>query len=96
MMKKIISKKRKIVLSEKFNRVGVQSDSKAIIIYSKNAALETRILTSMIEKSQTARGILAIDQDVVFPSDFPYFISGKTDVNLEQQLNDFGMNIYIE
>ena len=78
------------------NRVGVQSDSKAMIIYSKNAALETRILTSMIEKSQTARGILAENQQVTFPSDFPYFISGKVDTNLEQQLNDFGMKKYVE
>lgn len=72
-----------------FNRVGMQSDAKVMIVYSKNAALETRILTSMIKKSKTAKELMAKGQEVKFPSEFDYFIEGKKDVNLELQLNAY-------
>lgn len=78
---------RLIQSSGRVNRAGMQSDAKVKIVYSKNAALETKILNSMIKKSKTARDLMAKEQKVVFPGEFPYYIEGKKDRNLEEQLN---------
>ena len=80
--------------SGRINRVGMQSDAKIMIVYAKAAALETNILTSMLQKSRTARGILAEGQDVTFPSDYPYWIEGKTDTAIENELGLLGMQKY--
>ena len=70
----------------RINRVGVKSDTKTLIVYSKDAQLETSILQSMVRKSNNARDLLAKGQKVVFPGEFPFWIEGKSDPVLEQQL----------
>ena len=70
------------------NRIGMKSDAKTMIVYSKTASLETRILQSMLKKSQVARSLMAKDQEIIFPADFPFYIEGDEDRNLEQQLNN--------
>jgi len=70
------------------DRVGKMSDTKTMIVYSKNGVLETSILNSMIKKSQVARGLMADDQKVVFPAQFDYYIEGEKDQALENQLNE--------
>ncbi len=69
-------------------RVGMKSDAKVLIVYSKQGALETSILNSMIRKGKTARDIIAQDQQVVFPSDYEYWIQGEKDEELEQRLQE--------
>ena len=73
----------------RINRVGIQSDAKTLIVYSKGAALETNILQSMLIKSRNARELMAQNQKVTYPAEFPYFIEGARDLQLEQQLNRF-------
>jgi hypothetical protein len=67
-------------------RVGMKSDAKVLMIYSKNGALETSILNSMIRKSKTAREIMAQDQVLTFPNDYSYWIQGERDIDLENRL----------
>lgn len=69
------------------NRVGMKSDSKVMIIYSKDADLETSILNSMARKTIVARDMLAKGQKVVFPGDFPFWIQGESKKELEDKLN---------
>ena len=74
------------------NRVGMKSDAKAMIVYSKDTNLETSILNSMARKTVVARDMLAKGQKVVFPGDFPYWIQGEPDKELEDKLNMLQMN----
>ena len=69
------------------NRVGTKSDTKVLIVYSKDADLETSILNSMARKSVIARDILAKGQKVVFPNEFPFWVQGKPNQELEDKLN---------
>lgn len=80
----------------RINRVGMQSDAKVMIVYAKAAALETNILTSMLQKSRTARSLLAENQEVTLPAEYPYWIEGQNDPNLINQLNILGMQKYNE
>jgi hypothetical protein len=68
-------------------RVGMKSDVKVLIVYSKGASLETSILNSMVKKSKTAKDLLSEDQEVLFPAEYPYWIEGKKDLELENKLN---------
>lgn len=68
------------------NRVGMKSDCKIQIVYSKEAGTETSILNSMIQKSKIAKGFQAEGQKTVFPGQFPFHIEGERDPNLEQEL----------
>jgi hypothetical protein len=83
-------------IAGRINRVGMQSDAKIMIVYAKAAALETNILTSMLQKSRTARGILAENQIVILPAEYPYLIEGINDVALSTQLDQLGMQKYKE
>ena len=74
------------------NRIGVKSDSKVMIVYSKGADLETSILNSMIRKSGIAKDMLAKGQKAVFPAEFPFWIQGEPDKELEEKLNMLQMN----
>ena len=78
------------------NRVGMKSDCKVMIVYSKEANLETSILQSMIKKTKTAKDMIAEDQKVVYPGDFPYYIEGEKDVELEVALTNLRMNATVE
>lgn len=67
-------------------RVGMKSDARVLIVYSKNGALETSILNSMIRKSKTAREIMAVNQILLFPGEYPFMIQGSQDIDLEERL----------
>ena len=60
-------------------RVGVKSDVKIMMIYSRNAIMETNILNSMIRKTKIAKELLAEGQgqNVIFPGEYPFQIYGK-------------------
>ena len=70
------------------SRVGQRSDSKVLIVYSKQAGTETRILDCMLRKTRIAKDLLAEGQKVVFPGEFPFWIQGKRDEELENRLNE--------
>ena len=70
----------------RINRVGMKSDAKVMIVYSKEASIETSILQSMVMKSKTARDMIAEGQKVTYPGEYPYFIEGKQDRELEEYL----------
>ena len=74
-------------------RVGMKSDAKVLIVYSKQGALETSILNSMIRKSKTAKEIMAQDQQVLFPGSYDFWIQGSKDEELEQRLQDLQQEI---
>ena len=63
----------------RIDRVGVKSDVKVMLVYSRQGMLETNILNSMIRKTKTARALLAEGQDVRFPGEYPFTIFGKKD-----------------
>ena len=67
-------------------RVGIKSDVRVMIVYSKNGALETSILNSMIRKSKTARDIMAENQQLLFPGEYMFWIQGDRDIDLENRL----------
>lgn len=64
----------------------MKSDAKAMIVYSKEANLETNILNSMIRKTRVARDLIAEGQQVSYPGEFPFEIEGKKDEDLEYRL----------
>ena len=68
-------------------RIGVKSDTEAFIVYSKQGNIETRILNSMIKKTQVSRKLLAEGQQKMFPGEYPHWIEGKKDEELEEVLN---------
>lgn len=74
------------------NRVGMRSDAKIMIVYSREASLETKILDSMARKAKLAKTLMAKDQDVVFPGEYPFYIEGDRDIDLENHLNMFRNN----
>lgn len=73
------------------NRVGMKSDTKVMIVYSKEANLETSVLNSMIRKTVVAKDMLAKGQKVVFPGEFPFWIQGESKKELEDKLNVLNM-----
>jgi len=77
---------RQIQATGRVNRTGMKSDAKVMIVYSKEADLETSILNSMIRKTRVARDLIAEGQDVTFPGEFPFEIEGKKDEDLEYRL----------
>ena len=74
-------------------RVGIKSDVRVMIVYSKNGALETSILNSMVRKSKTAREIMAENQQLLFPGEYPFMIQGERDIDLENRLIALQNNI---
>ena len=78
---------RLIQSAGRVNRTGMKSDAKVMIVYSKEANLETNILNSMVRKAKTARDLIAEGQDVIFPGEYPFEIEGKKDEDLEYRLN---------
>ena len=80
-------------LSCRVVRVGMKSDAKVLIVYSKNGALEVSILNSMIRKSKTAREIMARDQELTYPAEYPYWIQGTRDIDLENRLTALQENV---
>ncbi len=84
---------RVIQSAGRINRVGVKSDVKILIVYSKQGELETKILNSMIKKTQTAKKLLAKDQKVLFPGEYPFWIQGEKNIKLETELNNMRMNM---
>ena len=64
----------------------MKSDAKIMIVYSKEADLETSILNSMVHKARVARDLIAEGQNVTFPGEFPFEIEGKKDEDLEYRL----------
>ena len=78
---------RTIQSSGRVNRTGMKSAAKVMIVYSKEASLETSILNSMIRKTRVARDLIAEGQDVTFPGEFPFQIEGKKDEDLEYRLS---------
>ena len=64
----------------------MKSDAKVMIVYSKNGSLETSILNSMIRKTKTARDIMAENQQLLFPGEYPFEIHGEKDIDLENRL----------
>ena len=71
----------------RINRIGQKSNSKTLIVYSKDSYLETKLLDSMVRKSGVLKDLLAKDQKVKFPGDYPYFIQGNKDENYENIVN---------
>lgn len=69
-------------------RVGTKSDAEALIVYSKESNLETSVLNCMVRKTKTARSMLAVNQKVSFPGEFPYWIEGEKNPELEQHLSN--------
>ena len=78
---------RLIQSSGRVNRIGMKSDAKVMMVYSKEADLETSILNSMLRKTRVARDLIAEDQEVMFPGEFPFYIEGKKDPDLEMRLD---------
>lgn len=78
---------RLVQTAGRINRVGVKSDCRIIMMYSKEANLETSILDSMVRKSKIAKDLLTKEQKEKFPSEYDYYIEGDRDVELEQKLN---------
>ena len=74
-------------------RVGMRSDAKVLMIYSKNGALETSILNSMVQKSKTSRDIMSEGQELVYPGEYPYWIQGERDIDLENRLTALQRNV---
>lgn len=72
----------------RINRVGIKSDVKVMIVYSKHGEMETKILHSMIRKTRTAKKLLADGQKVLFPGEYPFWIQGKKNISLENNLKD--------
>ena len=72
----------------RINRVGMKSDAKAMIVYLKDGNLETSILNSMVKKTKNAKDLMADDQKVVYPADFPYWIQGEKNKELESKLTE--------
>lgn len=77
---------RVVQTAGRVDRVGVKSNSKVLMIYSKQAAKEASILKAMVKKSRVAKDLMAKDQDDALPSDYPYVIEGERDIALEQML----------
>lgn len=69
------------------DRIGMKSEAKIMLVYSKQANLETSILRSMFAKSRVAKDLIAEGQDVTYPSEYPFWIEGERDLALEFQLN---------
>ncbi len=67
------------------NRVGVKSDSKIMIIYSKQGDVETSVLNCMVKKSTIAKNLLG-NKEVMFPADYPAYIEGEKDKDLVKKL----------
>ena len=67
-------------------RVGSKSDAEVMIVYSKEANLETSVLNCMVRKTKTARSMLTPNQKVTFPGEFPYWIEGEKDTQLQATL----------
>lgn len=72
-------------------RVGCKSDAEVLMIYSKQGNLETSILNSMARKTKVAKEMLAVGQEAFFPADYPYWIEGEKDPELEQILEALKM-----
>ena len=77
---------RVVQSSGRVNRAGMKSDAKVLMVYSKEANLETRILDSMVRKAKIARDLLAEGQEVLFPGEYPFYIEGERDIALETAL----------
>ena len=73
----------------RINRVTCRSDCKIMLIFSKSVQQEISILESMVRKSQTARDLLAEGQKVTLPGEYPFWIEGKRDEDLEFRLNGY-------
>ena len=79
---------RTIQSAGRIDRVGMKSEAKVMMVYSKEAEVETNILNSMIKKSKTARDLIAKGQKVTFPGEYPFYIEGKKDHELEYRLKE--------
>lgn len=79
---------RVIQSAGRINRVGIKSDVKIMMVYGKQGQLETKILHSMIRKTKTAKELLADGQKVLFPGEYPFWIQGEKDIQLENTLKE--------
>lgn len=77
---------RTVQLTYRVFRAGVQSNAESLLVYSKQGDLEARILQSMVEKSRVARTMIAKDQKATYPGEFPFWVEGKKDEDLEARL----------
>lgn len=78
--------------SGRIYRIGVKSDATVLMIYSKEADVETSVLDCMSRKTSVAKSLLAQGQQQIFPGNFPYWVEGKEDDRLNFMLmNSLGM-----
>ena len=78
---------RMVQTAGRTDRVGAKSACKIVMIYSKEANLETSILDSMARKSKTAKDLLTKEQKEKFPAEYDYFIEGDRDHEIEMVLD---------
>ena len=84
---------RNVQLTCRIVRVGMKSDAKVLIVYSKNGSLETSILNSMVQKSKTSRDIMSEGQELVYPGEYNFWIQGDRDIDLENRLTALQQNV---
>lgn len=68
------------------NRIGLRSAVKMMVVYSKQGSLETQILASMVRKAAISKRLMGENDQVLSPADFPCWIEGDRDEDLEARL----------
>lgn len=75
----------------RINRAGQQSDSYTYMVYSKQGAIESSVISCMIRKSKVARIFIGDDQDALYPGEYGCLVEGEMNNQLQQIVSDINM-----